>query len=207
MIETPHEIRPFKTRAGGWIFSDHSRNIRHEALVGGTDLILDEWCKTVRHGDFGLRLRFADEPFPGWKWTGKHLEEAPKAARSTLGWNGWEDDWDDWLADWYARRSALRHSRRNHAAFPSLSPMVTEPPALAGFRGHFPEASQMPASEPLAGGYVAAGMGNWYRWEQTGMEGWLCSVLLQYFDTAPDVIYIGVEPLPVLAAARNRLFA
>lgn len=32
--------------------------------------------------------------------------------------------------------------------------------------------------------------GNWYRWADRGMLGWLCPALLHYFPTAPDAIYI-----------------
>lgn len=36
------------------------------------------------------------------------------------------------------------------------------------------------------------GGGNWYRLDGTAMEGWLCSALYKYFETAPDEIYIAV---------------
>ena len=36
--------------------------------------------------------------------------------------------------------------------------------------------------------------GNWYRDEQTGMEGWLCPALFHYFETAPQRIYAKAEP-------------
>ena len=32
--------------------------------------------------------------------------------------------------------------------------------------------------------------GNWYYNAQADMEGWLCSALLKYFDTAPERIYV-----------------
>lgn len=35
--------------------------------------------------------------------------------------------------------------------------------------------------------------GNWYRWEERGMLGWLCPALLHYFKTAPDAIYIAAS--------------
>lgn len=35
--------------------------------------------------------------------------------------------------------------------------------------------------------------GNWYKWKDTGMEGWLCPALFHYFDTAPDNIYVQVK--------------
>jgi len=36
--------------------------------------------------------------------------------------------------------------------------------------------------------------GNWYRIENPPMEGWLCPALFQYFDEAPERIYIRVDP-------------
>lgn len=36
--------------------------------------------------------------------------------------------------------------------------------------------------------------GNWYRWNEGGMEGWLCPALFKYFDAAPSTIYVIAEP-------------
>lgn len=38
--------------------------------------------------------------------------------------------------------------------------------------------------------------GNWYRWAERGMDGWLCPALFLYFPTAPEVICIGATRLP-----------
>lgn len=36
--------------------------------------------------------------------------------------------------------------------------------------------------------------GNWYRIDdQPGMEGWLCPALFEYFDEAPENIYVQVD--------------
>jgi hypothetical protein len=35
--------------------------------------------------------------------------------------------------------------------------------------------------------------GNWYRWPEAGMEGWLCPALFKYFTKAPQEIYIKAE--------------
>jgi hypothetical protein len=35
--------------------------------------------------------------------------------------------------------------------------------------------------------------GNWYRWPEQNMEGWLCPALLRYFDTAPRELYCKAE--------------
>jgi hypothetical protein len=41
---------------------------------------------------------------------------------------------------------------------------------------------------PEAGGAV-------YRWEEAGLEGWLCPALFRYFDEAPPRLYVQVAPL------------
>lgn len=42
--------------------------------------------------------------------------------------------------------------------------------------------------------------GNWYRWPEREMEGWLCPALFKYFDTAPPRIHIGVRAAVAKAA-------
>ena len=37
--------------------------------------------------------------------------------------------------------------------------------------------------------------GNWYRWDETGMEGWLCPVLYMYFLDPPKELYVKVESM------------
>ena len=32
--------------------------------------------------------------------------------------------------------------------------------------------------------------GNWYRWAERGIEGWLCPALFKYFETAPREIFV-----------------
>ena len=36
--------------------------------------------------------------------------------------------------------------------------------------------------------------GNWYKWEERNMEGWLCPALFKYFEAAPKEIYVKVSP-------------
>jgi hypothetical protein len=35
--------------------------------------------------------------------------------------------------------------------------------------------------------------GNWYRWDGSEMEGWLCPALFKYFESAPSEIYCRAE--------------
>jgi len=37
--------------------------------------------------------------------------------------------------------------------------------------------------------------GNWYRWQSTNMEGWLCPALFKYFTETPNKIYCKAEKL------------
>lgn len=36
--------------------------------------------------------------------------------------------------------------------------------------------------------------GNWYRWADRQMEGWLCPALFHYFDQAPQALYAQALP-------------
>ncbi len=36
--------------------------------------------------------------------------------------------------------------------------------------------------------------GNWYRWEEGGLEGWLCPAMFKYFEPAPRHLYVRLEP-------------
>lgn len=38
--------------------------------------------------------------------------------------------------------------------------------------------------------------GNWYRWADQGLEGWLCPALFKYFERAPRELYVRAEALP-----------
>ena len=42
--------------------------------------------------------------------------------------------------------------------------------------------------------------GNWYRWDDLGMIGWLCPALLHYFQEAPESIYIAAS-IPIATEA------
>nr|WP_286004655.1 DUF6717 family protein [Geitlerinema calcuttense] len=37
--------------------------------------------------------------------------------------------------------------------------------------------------------------GNWYRWSERDLEGWLCPALFHYFNDTPIKIYCKAEPL------------
>lgn len=77
------------------------------------------------------------------------------------------------------------------------------PDAKSGFR--------LIASEKPFPGYTnkltwvrAESGGNYYRLENTQMEGWLCPALFRYFDHAPATLYIEVEPRSPASPAATR---
>jgi hypothetical protein len=35
--------------------------------------------------------------------------------------------------------------------------------------------------------------GNWYRWPERGIEGWLCPALFKYFPVAPQELFVKAE--------------
>jgi hypothetical protein len=37
--------------------------------------------------------------------------------------------------------------------------------------------------------------GNYYRWPEKKLEGWLCPALFRYFDEAPGRLYVQVKPV------------
>lgn len=41
--------------------------------------------------------------------------------------------------------------------------------------------------------------GNWYRWPEQNLEGWLCPALLKYFSSPPTRLYCRAEPRSVRA--------
>ena len=41
--------------------------------------------------------------------------------------------------------------------------------------------------------------GNWYRFEEPYIEGWLCPAMFHYFDQAPERLYVRAEPLRLSA--------
>ena len=36
--------------------------------------------------------------------------------------------------------------------------------------------------------------GNWYRFEEPDIEGWLCPAMFHYFEVAPEQLYVRAEP-------------
>jgi hypothetical protein len=67
------------------------------------------------------------------------------------------------------------------------------PNAEQGFRAIF-SARPFPGSDFRLEWRRAESGGNWYYSDEFKMEGWLCPALLKYFSSAPNEIYVKVEP-------------
>lgn len=65
------------------------------------------------------------------------------------------------------------------------------PDAEKGFRLLF-SASPFPAFQHELTWLREEFGGNWYQWDTTHMEGWLCPALFEYFDVTPKKIYCAV---------------
>src|SRR6266446_6825546 len=71
--------------------------------------------------------------------------------------------------------------------------VVDIPNAEKGFRAIF-SAAPFPGANWKLDWRRAESGGNWYYSDQFKMEGWLCPALLKYFPSAPQEIYVKVEP-------------
>jgi hypothetical protein len=67
------------------------------------------------------------------------------------------------------------------------------PDAEHGFRATF-SASPFPGHNVKLVRQRAESGGTWYRSAELEAEGWLCPALFKYFPTAPEEIYVKVEP-------------
>jgi hypothetical protein len=67
------------------------------------------------------------------------------------------------------------------------------PNADKGFRAVF-SAAPFPGADFKLEWRRGESGGNWYYSDQFKMEGWLCPALLKYFPSAPQEIYVKVEP-------------
>lgn len=71
--------------------------------------------------------------------------------------------------------------------------VATIPNADQGFRAIF-GARQFPGSDFKLEWRREESGGNWYYSDEFKMEGWLCPALLKYFPSAPNEIYVKIEP-------------
>jgi hypothetical protein len=68
------------------------------------------------------------------------------------------------------------------------------PDAARGFRALF-STGPFPGSQAGLEWVREEADGNWYRWAERGMEGWLCPALFKYFEKAPARLYVRAEAL------------
>src|SRR5436305_1955620 len=119
-----------------------------------------------------------------------------------------------WLSVWSITRPASRALRPSRSMLRARAPpavgLVQEPfvsgipemidaavrdipDARQGFVAVF-SAGPFPGAQITLERTRAETGGTWYRWAQTGQEGWLCPALFRYFETAPEKLYIQVKP-------------
>ena len=55
------------TQDGVWVFDDKDKGLKNEALISGTDLILDYLSKDIPNAKKGFKLEFSHEPFEGYQ--------------------------------------------------------------------------------------------------------------------------------------------
>lgn len=96
-----------------WVFDDETVGLVREPFVSGVPEMIDKLVENIPNAEFGFRLFFSANPFPGYQ-------------AELL-----------WLREEYG--------------------------------------------------------GNWYYWQETNQEGWLCPALFQYFVVAPQKIYCKAE--------------
>lgn len=68
------------------------------------------------------------------------------------------------------------------------------PNAEQGFLALF-SATEFPGHQIALEWVKEYALGNVYRWEEKGMEGWLCPALLRYFPEPPRILFIQVKAL------------
>ena len=68
------------------------------------------------------------------------------------------------------------------------------PNAENGFRLYFSHA-EFPEYQARIDWIKADMDGNWYRWKEKELEGWLCPALLKYYPKPPSSIYVRAEPI------------
>src|SRR3989339_1945607 len=79
---------------------------------------------------------------------------------------------------------------------PMIDSLVTNiPDATIGFRLMFSD-EFIPEYNAKLVWRRPEGKGNWYYYDKTKTEGWLCGSLLKYYSKAPKEIYIKVEAMP-----------
>ena len=111
-----------------WVFDDETTGLYQEALISGTDEVIDFMTSHIPNASDGFKLTFSNEPLDGQQIIGYWYKE------------GYADG--DWGRDI---------------------------------------------------------LGNWYLWNlpfqnYPSIAGWLCPALFLYFDTAPQRLYVIVEP-------------
>lgn len=67
-------IRPY-IHFGLWVFDDQAKELEKEALVAGTDKILDILCHRHNLTPGNFTIIFSKDPFPGYQHCFRHISE------------------------------------------------------------------------------------------------------------------------------------
>jgi hypothetical protein len=59
-------IHPFKSK-GMWVFDDPEVGLRQEPFVSGPDAIIERLVQDLPNAEWGFRLLFSAQPFPGFQ--------------------------------------------------------------------------------------------------------------------------------------------
>ncbi|EDL61921.1 DUF6717 family protein [Gimesia maris] len=82
------------------------------------------------------------------------------------------------------------------AGVPEMIDVIVKdiPDADKGFRLLF-SAKPFPQYQKKLIWLRGAGEGNYYRFEDSDMEGWICPAMFKYYETAPKELYVKAEPM------------
>ncbi|HCO24108.1 MAG: hypothetical protein CME31_18325 [Gimesia sp.] len=82
------------------------------------------------------------------------------------------------------------------AGVPEMIDVIVKdiPDADKGFRLLF-SAKPFPQYQKKLIWLRGAGGGNYYRLEDSDMEGWICPAMFKYYETAPKELYVKAEPM------------
>lgn len=185
-----------------WVFDDSERQLKREAFIAGADDILTEalvlrgiGLKETKDGA-GFKCTFSTEPIEGG-FTATRLRQRTLGVEVAFGMD-W--DWGDLLTpetdpvedipEAGAQEMKLLRERAESFAF------TEEEEVDYGIAWEELDPSWLPYQQRSQPRSTVMGMvGNDYRVEETGSEGWLCPALLKFYEEAPETLYFAVERL------------
>jgi uncharacterized protein DUF6717 len=124
-------IKPYQWE-GLWVFDDENTGLVKEALVAGTDKILEGLCNfnniPLESAKKGFRLIFSETPFPGWQLHAKH--DKADVGDGDLG-------SDQVFGNWYEVVDMLDHTGKSQQYVKGMKGWLC--PALFKYFDHTPK--------------------------------------------------------------------